>query len=366
MKRLLSAFVCICLVGGMSLRAGAADTQPKPPAPGEVPPAYCGIYSLYAAALREGVDADFTTYLKTSYVHCSKGSSLEDLQLAVKDHGLYSLPMSNMTAEFLPMAGHPVILWVRGQLGSPDYNHFILYLGQSGDKWKILDAGRDIQLMSKPQLQAIWSGVGIIVSAKPIEITNLAQASLGGFGPWAAGLVLVILVAKVFGSKLATPKIIFVRIAQNPAAQALVIVAVTVGVALGYHVTAPAGLLADGSYVRDMESANLPSFIPKISRDQAKQFLAGGKATFIDARLSDDYVAGHIDGAISVPINATDENRRSIVASLSKDHPLVVYCESSGCAYAKSIGAELVRDGFTNVNLYTDGWRGWNAGTANH
>ena len=44
---------------------------------------------------------------------------------------------------------------------------------------------------------------------------------------------------------------------------------------------------------------------------------------------------------------------------VAKGAAIVLYCQSSGCAYADDVGRSLVIDGYQNVSVYRDGWTGW-------
>ena len=93
----------------------------------------------------------------------------------------------------------------------------------------------------------------------------------------------------------------------------------------------------------------------------ARQVHQAGGATFVDARPRDDYVAGHIDGALSVPFaeraGELDELRRE----LPRTRPLVVYCEGGACTSAFELSAWLAANGWRDVSVLDDGYPAWEA-----
>lgn len=77
---------------------------------------YCGIHSLYAASLAEGVDLPFDKLLLGKYVGCNLGSTLAELEQAATDNGMYAIPAANLSLDVLKRSQYPVILHVRGSI----------------------------------------------------------------------------------------------------------------------------------------------------------------------------------------------------------------------------------------------------------
>jgi rhodanese-related sulfurtransferase len=63
--------------------------------------------------------------------------------------------------------------------------------------------------------------------------------------------------------------------------------------------------------------------MPEVSPSQAQQLLASG-AQLVDVRTDTEYAAGHIPGALLVPL----ADVQSEAAGLDRERPLVVYCRS--------------------------------------
>jgi rhodanese-related sulfurtransferase len=70
--------------------------------------------------------------------------------------------------------------------------------------------------------------------------------------------------------------------------------------------------------------------------------LGSGEVTLLDVRPQDEYRAGHIPGAISIPPESV--NRR--IEDLPKDRDVVAYCRGPYCVYAASAVEALRRAGF--------------------
>lgn len=83
-----------------------------------------------------------------------------------------------------------------------------------------------------------------------------------------------------------------------------------------------------------------------VTREELLARQARGDVTLIDVRPHDEYVAGHIPGAISVPLAQLADR----LAELSADHDVVAYCRGAFCvmapdavAIAKAAGRAMKR-----------------------
>ena len=77
----------------------------------------------------------------------------------------------------------------------------------------------------------------------------------------------------------------------------------------------------------------------------------------VDVRDTDEWDAGHMDGATNLPLGTL----ATTAASLPRDTPLAVHCEGGT---RSAIGAALLEQmGFTNVTDLTGGWNEWRGGS---
>lgn len=70
--------------------------------------------------------------------------------------------------------------------------------------------------------------------------------------------------------------------------------------------------------------------------------LAAGEVTLLDVRPPDEYHAGHIPGAVSMPV---DEVERRL-AEIPRDRPIIAYCRGRYCVFAREAVEILRRRGF--------------------
>jgi rhodanese-related sulfurtransferase len=132
-----------------------------------------------------------------------------------------------------------------------------------------------------------------------------------------------------------------------------------IGAALGFIYTAAT---EKGLFARTppaTTAAGLGSNAPQmISYEEAWSLFQTGSALFIDSRHDFDYKAGHIKGAVSVPLN-NFEFAKSPLREVARDRLLVIYCDGAECNSSIELAVKLAKEGFKNVRMSFGGWREW-------
>lgn len=93
-----------------------------------------------------------------------------------------------------------------------------------------------------------------------------------------------------------------------------------------------------------------------LDREALLRRVRGGEATVLDVRPAEEYRAGHIPGAISIPL---PELKRRLL-ELPQDTEIVAYCRGPYCLMAVEAVALLRREGLSAVRL-EDGVTDWKA-----
>ncbi len=75
----------------------------------------------------------------------------------------------------------------------------------------------------------------------------------------------------------------------------------------------------------------------------------------IDVREPDEFVTGHIENAISMPLSSLPEQLQKLAAY--KQTPVLIACKSG--ARASSAGKILTKAGFENIQVITGGMDAW-------
>jgi rhodanese-related sulfurtransferase/DNA-binding HxlR family transcriptional regulator len=94
--------------------------------------------------------------------------------------------------------------------------------------------------------------------------------------------------------------------------------------------------------------------VEAIDRDELRKRLRRGEVVLIDVRPGEEYEAGHIDGARSIPIDELDER----LAELPADREVVAYCRGPFCAYAHE-AVRTLRESGRQARRLEDGWPEW-------
>jgi rhodanese-related sulfurtransferase/predicted transcriptional regulator len=94
--------------------------------------------------------------------------------------------------------------------------------------------------------------------------------------------------------------------------------------------------------------------VEAIGRDELRERMRRGEVLLVDVRPGEEYEAGHIDGARSIPIDELDER----LAELPADREVVAYCRGPFCAYAHDAVRRLRAAGHDAKRL-EDGWPEW-------
>jgi rhodanese-related sulfurtransferase/predicted transcriptional regulator len=136
------------------------------------------------------------------------------------------------------------------------------------------------------------------------------------------------------------------------------------GTSVRYEIAGPDALrlwiaLRDASIMRlaEVERAArdyLGEDVQVVGQEELRERLARGDAILIDVRPREEYEAGHIEGARSIPIEELDEH----LAELAGGREIVAYCRGPFCAFAHEAVRKLTQAGHTARRL-DEGWPEW-------
>jgi rhodanese-related sulfurtransferase len=93
----------------------------------------------------------------------------------------------------------------------------------------------------------------------------------------------------------------------------------------------------------------------------AKKLYDSQKFIFIDARSRDDYDEAHIKGAISFPVGQFDEKIEVFLEQYSPEKAIIIYCSGRTCEDSHKLAQLLLAFGYTQINVFIDGYPGWKA-----
>src|SRR5919199_2228745 len=94
--------------------------------------------------------------------------------------------------------------------------------------------------------------------------------------------------------------------------------------------------------------------VDAIGRDELIARMRSGEVVLVDVRPSEEYEAGHIEGARSIPI----EELEARLAELPAESEVVAYCRGPLCAFAHEAVRQLRAKGRSARRL-EEGWPEW-------
>jgi ArsR family transcriptional regulator len=104
------------------------------------------------------------------------------------------------------------------------------------------------------------------------------------------------------------------------------------------------------SYFRERDS------LEPVSRKELLRRMRDGLVTLIDTRPEEEFAAGHLPGAINLPLGELKRRLRE----LPRDREIVAYCRGPYCVLSYEAVAELRKRGFNAFRL-EDGYPEWKA-----
>ena len=105
------------------------------------------------------------------------------------------------------------------------------------------------------------------------------------------------------------------------------------------------------------ESAPLVLPMP-ILLDEVQQLMTEG-GLLVDARSTDLFAAGHIEGAVSLPLVEIDDVLADFTRRIDNDRVIVTYCSGFGCPDSFDLGMRLIEAGYSDVRVFEGGYPEW-------
>ena len=98
----------------------------------------------------------------------------------------------------------------------------------------------------------------------------------------------------------------------------------------------------------------------RVTLDEAKRAFDRKDAVFIDTRSPDAYAAGHIPGALSIPVLSFELRIRHVLGDLPKDTWIIAYCGGRSCRNSFFFVRLMIEDlGYTRTQAFYEGWNAW-------
>lgn len=99
-----------------------------------------------------------------------------------------------------------------------------------------------------------------------------------------------------------------------------------------------------------------PDTLDAVTREQLLAKIKDGTVTVLDVRPEDEFLLGHIPGAVNMPVEQLSER----LAELPKDREIVAYCRGPYCVFSFEAEAILRQHGL-DIHRLEDGFPQWKA-----
>ncbi len=138
---------------------------------------------------------------------------------------------------------------------------------------------------------------------------------------------------------------------------------VGLSVVLGLAVNAPlVRRWLKGDFDKGFAAAKAYPGVIQIGLAEAEDLFAEGKGLFVDARPSEEFRAGHISGALSLPFATAGEAALgALISAIGPERSLVVYCSGGDCQSSLGLARLLAGRGLKEVRVFPGGWTEWTA-----
>ncbi len=103
-----------------------------------------------------------------------------------------------------------------------------------------------------------------------------------------------------------------------------------------------------------------PDPLHDITLDQIRHHVQDGTAVLLDVRSPESFARGHVRGALNLPPGpreAMEADLARIRDSFAPDQLFILYCADLSCGSSDMACEYLADEGFTNMRVYSPGWR---------
>ena len=125
------------------------------------------------------------------------------------------------------------------------------------------------------------------------------------------------------------------------------------------------GMVYDMGGIIDWQQKGYPIIVEKLTEGEFKEitvdeayqiYISDKDYLFIDVRSEDEYVSGHIEAAVNIPVSEID----SRLSEIPKDKLIIVYCNGSSCNRSSAAANILIENGYSQVyNIGGEGIFEW-------
>lgn len=153
---------------------------------------------------------------------------------------------------------------------------------------------------------------------------------------------------------------------MNTVKEIALILGLAIAVALSVNFFSPAGIALVGQWETTKgvvtarakyEPVIFELEIETVAR--ARKLFNSGEYLFVDARSVEDYQEGHIRGAVSLPAGQVEAKLPEFLQHYPPETAIITYCSGRTCRDSHHLAEVLMEMGYDNINVFIDGFPGW-------
>jgi len=140
----------------------------------------------------------------------------------------------------------------------------------------------------------------------------------------------------------------------------LVLILAATGAATVFNFARPNGIPWSLSFdLNQFPNLRVHVDLPRVSLEEMHQRWQAGEILPIDARNADDFIHGHIPGAINIPAADAREEFAQISAFLEHNGTLVIYCSGPTCDLSDQLAKVMLAAGYSGMSIFPGGLEEW-------
>lgn len=116
-----------------------------------------------------------------------------------------------------------------------------------------------------------------------------------------------------------------------------------------------------GQWAKHVENRAIQSGVKMVGLKAIREAVATRGSSVLDARPIEDFRAGHVPGAQSLPLDLAAGMLAGMQIDLSPNQPIITYCARNDCDEGLELALFLRRIGFSQVTLFAGGLGEWHA-----
>jgi len=141
--------------------------------------------------------------------------------------------------------------------------------------------------------------------------------------------------------------------------ETIIIIMVVIPIALLTNSLRPQGIPLFNIKAPVLNRVEARDSIRSIPLERAMERYRKGRTLFVDTRPPEEYLTGHIRGALNLPDYLFDEYIDDFLSRTEPDMEIVTYCDGEDCPLGFNVAEKLYQLGFERVFYLTNGWGRW-------